>query len=1216
MSRMSVADAAVHLNISPSRVRTLVREGSLCGSRSSGVLMVDTASVLQRASRNLSKPLDSVSSWEAANAMEGNIQGATSSKRHRLRKRLTDKSADNILRSLSRRHSTSDKYIADPDDVMSVLNHENTVPTGSSVYDPSSRVAQVYTTDKESLLRDHTLVPSSTGNLTIYTAPVTPHDLATGVPEMIVSADAAESASPSARARGRAELVQLSKNPKWKGKAYPTSRYNEATPDGEVYTHYHDPFLSAIPADKATSLWAKTDYWDDDSSKWGLLITHLSDAGRVSAKIWDTWLSDNTKRSISEGTGLGETLSKKLLVFLAATHDIGKASPAFQVQAASYDRFKHLLTRVSDAGLPLTGEFKSNIQSSMPRHEEVSMFAVSRAVPNEGNRPGIFHSKFTSAVVGAHHGYFPERRNMVNGVPALGGGYSRSSDVETPWTEVQDGLVVAAKELAGITPSDWDALCGADIHSHAITLLSGIVVMADWISSNSDYFPLGHPSPPLPSPDRTEKAWKELNLNKNKWVPSDVGVHNLNVVFGDRFPGIGSPRPAQEAAVSVAERFDAPGLIVLEAPTGCGKTEAALLSAEVLAHKFGCDGVLFALPTRATSNAAYVRVNKWLETQNPNLSAHLTHGKAEFNKEFQSRLDRFSKGSQSSVHDEDGHTDCCGELHTWFDSSRNKHLADFTVGTVDQVLLASAAGKHLSVRHLGLSGKVVVLDEVHASDVYMAAFLVRTLRWLGRMGVPVVALTATLTPSLRRALHNAYSGSSQEYMPDSRRESTMGFKEAEEVDHYPVITSSFPGAEKVSVESFSHHLTRTVSVEKTNTVSVRDTVAKMLPKINESGCAALIFNTVSRAQEAFEILQNELPDTCELIMVHSRFTGVDRARIENKVLSLTGKDGARPKHLVVVSTQVIEQSLDVDFDIMYSDIAPLDLIVQRMGRLHRHIDRANRDPKFSEPRIIIGGYRSVDGEPVQLERRFTMWVYEEILLMRTAHLLDGLETITEPQDLPGLMKQLDRGVDVPDSWRERYATALERSVSDANKVNTLMPKRTISVPKDDGVPWRNSTVDKNSFTPVRRGTPNVDVVLVFETENGLVLPMDGEHGQGWHVTGNVYKDLVKAIALRAVPLDGQASRSVRGTGYGSSKRARNVPAAVLCADVVPNWERSKALRGLGLLILTPDDSSLTCGSGVIEGVSEYRDERTGKVTKKPFSHKILYDPVNGLRRDS
>lgn len=1227
MKTMTVREASKRLNVSPAQVRTLFASGELKGTKENGTILIDADSVAQRGSGEVSKPFDPQTAWDAALSMSETVESVSAMHRHRYRKRLTKKNPDYLLRALARRKGVTRTFVADGDEVRGILAHESVLPTGISVYVTDSRAAEGYVTDIDDLLEDYSLVPAATGNLTLHTLPDGVHASLTvegGVPPLIVAADAAEGMSSAARTIGRKNLERLSNSPAWAGKVCQKINNNETTPEGESNTLYHDPFLTALSGGQMMALWGKTDYWNKGSRKWGLLVTHLSDAGHVAAKLWDTWLSKNTRDSIVNGTGLGHAITRKLFILLAASHDVGKASPQFENQIWNDAQFGRLKDHVELSGLPFTGEYITSARhSSSPRHEYVSMFALARALPKLKKGGGIWHAKFLSAMVGAHHGHFPSKMDMATDVPLFGSGVDRTGKGSV-WTDAQDALVAAAKELAGITENEWELIASADISPHAITLLSGAVVMADWISSNADYFPLGDP-PPFPDPSRTEKAWSDLELTRNKWCPLSISNDAVSDGFAQRFPKhVGHPRPAQKALVKAANALTSPGLLVLEAPTGVGKTEAALLAAETLANKFGCDGVMFALPTRATSNAAYTRVNDWLESQNPYLGAYLTHGKSQFNTEFTTRLERFAKGAQASVHDnsDDETDDCCGELNTWFNNSRSQHLADFTVGTVDQVLLASALGKHISVRHLGLSGKVVILDEVHASDTYMAAFLVRTLRWLGVMGVPVVALTATLTPQLRRALHNAYSGTSDVYMPDASRKLCMEFPDAEDVQHYPVITSSSRGDTSVTVTEVSHTDSRTVKVIPTHTVSAEEAVTAMLPVIEKSGCSALIFNTVNRAQIAYNLIRNSVADNCEVILLHSRFTGVDRARLENRLLDLTGKprkdSPPRPKHLIVVSTQVIEQSLDVDFDVMYSDIAPIDMLVQRMGRLHRHPYRTNRDSRFPDPQLYVGGYRVDEGGELLLERRFVKWVYSEMFLIRTAQMIETMTEIVEPQDLPKLMRNMDSGIDIPEKWQEKYDNALITHNMELDMVNSSMPQRTVVVDKNGDVPWKPDNQDKTrNFTPVRKGTPNVEVAIVYETSDGqLVLPRDGEKGQGWRVTGNLYPDLVKAIALRGVQLDGVASQNVRHTPYGSSKRGRNVPEAVLHHDIVPEWENRADLRNLGLLILTPDSSDLNSGYGVIKGTKVKKDKTTGKITYIDFEHEVRYTPETGLLRIS
>lgn len=1203
MSYISVKDAATHLGVTEVRVRTLIRNGSLDGHKEGGSWRVNLDSVLSRRSMpSLSRPLSPQDAWNAAACMEGDVDGLGAQKRYRLRLRLTGKAADESLRALSRRYSDVHTFIADPQDIRGVLSHPSAIPTGVSVYEPGSRMVDVCTSDIESLRDDLELIPSSTGNLTVRSIPdgVTLPD--GRVPAMIVAADAAEGAAPKYRAKGRKVLEDLSRSPVWTGKVSKTKNNVVTAPRaGESSVSYHDPFSTALTPSQTTALWGKTDYHNSGSREWGLLVTHLSDAGGVAERLWDSWLSNNTRRSVSRGTGLGDELSKKLVVFLTAAHDVGKASPGFERQIVGDSTFAGLATGLTSAGLPLTGKYTPS--NGVPRHENVSMFAVARAMRDP--EYDIYFAKFLAAVVGAHHGRFPLETDLGRSRPLHGGGYTADTS-STIWVEVQDALVAAAKSFAGITDEEWERIKKATIAPYAVTQLTGIVVMADWISSNTKYFPLGI-NPPLPSAKRADAAWNDLDLTRGKWSPQQITDSDVNAVFRSRFNIDADPRPIQVAAVGTANSLDSAGLVVIEAPTGVGKTEAALLAAETLANKHGCDGIMFALPTRATSDAAYDRVNQWLESRDKSLGAHLTHGKAEFNEKFTSRLERFEKGVQSRVFDGDVDDDCCGELNTWFSGSRNKHLADFTVGTIDQVLLSSAVGKHVSVRHLGLSGKVLILDEVHASDLYMSSFLVRSLRWLGHMGVPVVALTATLTPSLRRALHNAYSRQdNRHYMPDAiHGTSKLLFPEAEDVNAYPVITSSSQGDDHITETPVPYNGSRDVEVESLQVVSVSDIVSRMSSVVGKSGCSALIFNTVNRAQEAWELLRGATPDSCEILLLHSRFTGVDRSRIERRVLDLTGKSSVRPKHLIVVSTQVIEQSLDVDFDVMYSDLAPIDLLVQRMGRLHRHTSRTNRDPNFGTPKLYVGGYCS-EGEGIVIDARFRKWVYSELMLMRTASIIDSITKITEPQDLPSMMRSLDKGVDVPDSWREAYDSASVYHKQLIKDINTNAPFLSMELPKNGNVPWQNPKMKSpRSYTPVRKGTRNVEVVVVYETENGMYLPNDGGPGGGKRI-GAMNKNLALNLARRSVPLDGTISKKVRSSGYGNTKRSRIVPLAVLHHEAVPEWESWSALRDLGLLILTPDDESLSSGTGTIGGVNAEDGSK--------FSYNVTYDGVRGLRR--
>jgi CRISPR-associated endonuclease/helicase Cas3 len=256
---------------------------------------------------------------------------------------------------------------------------------------------------------------------------------------------------------------------------------------------------------------------------------------------------------------------------------------------------------------------------------------------------------------------------------------------------------------------------------------------------------------------RAERAFDELALT----VPWTAGSEFRRPdFFRTRFDFL--PNALQRFVLDILSDSFNPGIMVIEAPMGKGKTELALLVAEIFAHRAQRGGLFFALPTQATSDGVFGRIKSWTEELNSGErhSINLVHGKAQFNEDFQA-LPRFGNSANIGDDEDDLNVGVTG-VHTWFSGRKLSMLADFTVGTIDQLLLMALKAKHLMLRHLGLADKVVIIDECHAYDAYMSRFLTTSLRWLGAYGVPVIVLSATLPAEKRVSVIKAYLGLSEE----------------------------------------------------------------------------------------------------------------------------------------------------------------------------------------------------------------------------------------------------------------------------------------------------------------------------------------------------------------------------------------------------------------------------------------------------------------------
>lgn len=780
---------------------------------------------------------------------------------------------------------------------------------------------------------------------------------------------------------------------------------------------------------QARVLWGKSDRVGGE--EWLPLYQHMADSADVARLIWREWPAATIRRQMAKHAG-GEEQAEALIVWLAAAHDLGKAAPSFQY------KWPALAERVRAAGLSLPDHKLHH----PPYHALMSQAILYQWL--KGERKWYGPIALTYAIVaGGHHGVPPNYEDMEK--------LLRSSQQEglgdQKWALVQNELIDYTLSLSGAGPFLSD-LQTRPLPPSLQMLLTGLVIMADWIASNGELFPLFPSSDPSSLAQRGQVGWRHLNLPP-AWQPVTEPPDN-DVLFHSRFSGIAPAmmlRPCQNMLLHATESMSSPGLIILEAPMASGKTEAALLAAEKIASKHGQGGVAFLLPTMATSNAMFTRIHKWLgavpDARGPHQTQtmNLVHGRAALNEDY-TQLKQWKTWSM-------GDDVCCSRetaiAHTWLSGRKLSLLASFIIGTVDQLLMAALKARHVVLRHLGLASKVVIIDEAHAYDAYMNVYLDRALAWLGAYKVPVIILSATLPPSRRNALVNAYTEATRVSIsiPEAPR------TPSDNSPDYPLATI----CENHDVRYMTgQDSSRSLRIGIEEFPDDDNALLELLRAVMENGgCVGIMRNTVSRAQATYQLLHENLD--VPVILDHSRFIACDRARKDAEVISLLGKDAkARPKQLIIVGTQVLEQSLDIDFDLLISDIAPIDLLLQRLGRLHRHEKwNATRPSRMRQPRAFITGVTDWATQPPTVDKDIT-FIYEMALLLRTFAVLRQLDTpptgtsICLPTDIARLVEAVyeDR-VSVPPEWQESLVDAdaamdLNRQKKEKNAKDYLLPK--------------------------------------------------------------------------------------------------------------------------------------------------------------------------------
>lgn len=643
-------------------------------------------------------------------------------------------------------------------------------------------------------------------------------------------------------------------------------------------------------------------------------------------------------------------------------------------------------------------------------------------------------------------------------------------------------------------------------------MISGYLVMADWIASNTAYFPLIPTSSPgdiRDYPGRVDSGWRELDLTKRMDFPKrKMSEKVFKGMFGF------SPNQVQRDLMDIVNNCKDPGIFIIEAPMGLGKTEAALMAADVLAGESQNDGLFFGLPTQATVNGLFPRFEQWssIESSGNTQSITLAHGKASLNESYQ----KIPKGTASVGEDQEDAL----VVHDWMQGRKLKMLSDFVIGTVDQCLMGGLNANHVMLRHIGFSGKVVIMDEVHAYDQYMDVFFDDMISWLGAYHVPLILLSATLPKKRRNEMIEAYL--TGRGVKKSRVRSDIRSK----LDHpgYPSILYT-DGALIFQKDVNSSSADKTVQIKKMkvdmeSASEEEEAIAQILKEgLKDGGCAAVILNTVSKAQRIGTYLKNCLENT-RVIIFHSRFTSLRRAEIEKLVMKLSGKYSSEQDRdrLVVVGTQVMEQSLDVDFDFMITELAPMDLLLQRMGRLHRHMRK--RPESFKKPVLYVIDHNG-DGFDKSVSKFYCDWV-----LYQTRKSLP--DQIAIPSDIPKLIERTyqepgpERTFDSPEEkeYYKKMENDRSKKVSKA-KANCIdKPPFTGQAAKslNDLMDASSVETEEKAQASVRLSSPSIQVILLREMAEGMYTGV--EEGADWRISKdqNLTKQDVKNLLSEQITL--------------------------------------------------------------------------------------------------
>lgn len=630
------------------------------------------------------------------------------------------------------------------------------------------------------------------------------------------------------------------------------------------------------------------------------VLQHCIDVGLVMKEFLVNHYYTSVTKLIAKNMGISEKGVIDFFSFFAALHDIGKVHPIFQ---CNFDNAREEFVNggIFQEGFLTRLYYESNVKKS----ETGDILHVS-----VGKNLRVRHEVVTRKILMCN---FKElkRNKLFDGMCyALSSHHEKDSiSCELEYNFVNNEYFkkeqdLTLKELNNIFPFNFDLFKSDFKNVNLICeIFLGLLVLSDWIAS-SDYFlkdieffnGLTEYSEYI---EKRSKYVQYILYEKLKFKQENEGIKN-NFSFENLF-GVKNYtlRPIQEKMVTVLKE-QTPSVVLVEAPMGEGKTETALYAAGVLCERFHKQGIYFALPTSATSTMMYERVKKIFEKQGISDLNILHSTSFLMEKMFKNDLDYDVN---------------------FFNSTRTGLFIANGVGTIDQAMMSVLKNKFSVLRLIGLVNKVLVIDEIHAYDAYMQGILIKLLNWCKFLEIPVIMLSATLPKKLKKKLLSVFT-------------TNLDLKS----DSYPLITTISDNDLMSEYEGMKTYMKKDIQFS----FVYQDLGVVKIAKSQGSKNLGIVCNTIKESIRLFETLKSQ--GLKNVILLHSNFKYKDRLEKENFVKEHLGKEN-RTNGLIVIGTQVLEQSLDIDFDTLITYLAPIDLVLQRIGRWRRFDIKGRKSDK-------------------------------------------------------------------------------------------------------------------------------------------------------------------------------------------------------------------------------------------------------------------------------
>ena len=897
-------------------------------------------------------------------------------------------------------------------------------------------------------------------------------------------------------------------------------------------------------------------YWGKakkDEESYHLLVYHSLDVAAVGSILLTQ--HPTLLQKLSHLTGLPPEQFKQWMVFFLALHDIGKFADCFQNLRP--DLLKLLQNRESNRQY---SERHDTLGYLLWKETLKPHFVDLNIMPEKQGKWGKIPIEedlidcWMGAVTG-HHGMPPKNIGRTRHQYFEDDLNFRALTAYTTeiYTLFGNNLPFPKMDLNKLELASW--------------WLSGFAVLCDWLGSNQDYFPYCQQKYSLT--DYWEIALKQAEdaiLSTGLLTSKVRDCLTLNDIIKttDKI----TATPLQKIAQNIT-LTDSPHLLILEDVTGAGKTEAAVILAHRLMQQPTINGVYFALPTMATANAMYQRMAKayrafYHKDSLPSLV--LAHGASALSKQFRQSI--LPINNQVKTQHGDGTDTAEAHCNQWLTDNRKKSLlADIGVGTIDQALLAILPARHQSLRLLGLLNKVLIVDEVHACDTYMHILLCRLLTAHALAGGSVILLSATLAKTQRQQFINAYNkGRKVKQQPITKTGLT----------DYPLITRINDQEIQEKVIATRQSVKRTI---KTAFIHDKQEIEALFSQtIKNKQCACWIRNTVIDAYEAYDWLTKAHPDW-DIDLFHARFAMGDRLDIENRVLAHFGEKSTAQQRQgkIIIATQVVEQSLDVDWDYMITDLVPIDLIIQRAGRLCRHIrdalgNRIKGDDQRGQAVLHIYSPPLTDSPQENWVADFfqkAKYIYPNHgQLWLTAQLLNQKGQFKMPEDARALIEGVyseEAEEDIPDAllntvWETEGANKANASLANKNALKLECGYKDIET---------NCWWDK-AKTPTRLGEDTRLLYLARWIE-GEIIPWYNTKEHAWAYS---------SVSIRSYLVDQEQ--------HPNDISNQQIDACKTTLPAKGKW---------GILVILQENEGLWCGQALNEAGEQV---------------KIEYDEVKGL----